>query len=420
VTRPGCLVARVFKRAAAPACLAALTTTACSHSPRETTAQSSESIWQGEPSGPADDGVVFLIAKGSKTSRCTATLVAPNLVITAKHCIVEFSSEPFSCTSEGELTAGSRGGAMGAMLAPENISFAVGRDPGLNPVPSALALQIFSVATPSICRNDIAMVLLDRDIPDLPLVPMRLGKGNSRGETLRLVGYGADHDGTFGKRNTLSGQRISQVGVSVFLGEENADPVPPRTFMTLGPSLCIGDSGGPALTENEAITAVWSQLVGECGDEDARNFFTQIAPFEDTIVRPAFEAAGHEPLLEVEMGSGGAPTADAGAGGEPAGSGASGGSETGAAGSETSAGGAPAQAGAGSAEGGTPSTPGGDAGVGGEPDIEPPTYRKPRKSGGLKCELAPGVRQTWHASGAALLLGLAWAMRRARSNRRGY
>jgi hypothetical protein len=392
---------------------------ACSHGATETTGRSSELIWEGEPSGPSDDGVVFLIAKGSKTSRCTATLVAPNLVITAKHCVVEFSSESFSCTSEGELTAGSRGGAMGAMLAPENISFAVGRDPGLNPVPSALALQIFSVATPSICRNDIAMVLLDRDIPDVPLVPMRLGEGNSRGETLRLVGYGADQDGAFGKRNTLSGQRISQVGASVFLSEDDANPVPPRTFMTLGPALCIGDSGGPALTENEAITAVWSQLVGECGDEGARNFFTQVAPFEDTIVRPAFEAAGHEPLLEVEMGSGGAPTADAGAGGEPAGSGASGGSETGAAGSETGAGGAPTQGGAGSAEGGTPSTPGGDAGVGGEPDIEPPTYRGPRKSGGLKCELSPGGRQNWHASLLSLVIGMMLVARRARANYRG-
>jgi hypothetical protein len=406
-------------RTFALACFATLAATACSQGAPETTAQSREPIWEGEPSGESDDGVVFLIARGSKTSQCTATLVAPNLIITAKHCVVEFSSEPFSCTSEGELTSGSRGGAMGALIAPENISFVVGAEAARNPTPSALGLQIFSVATPSICRNDIAMVLLDREILDVPIVPMRLGQGNSRGEMLRVIGYGADHNGAFGTRNTLRDQRIVQVGVSAFL--EDGDPVPPRTFMTVGPSLCIGDSGGPALTENEAITAVWSQLVGACGDDDARNYFTQIAPFEDTIVRPAFEAAGYEPLLEVEMGSGGAPTADAGTGGEPAGSGASGGVETSAGGAETGAGGgAPVEGGAGSAEGGTPSAPGGgDAGVGGEADTEPPAYRGPRKSGGLKCELAPGVRQDSHASGAALLLGLAWALRRARASKRG-
>lgn len=369
-------------------------------------------MWGGEPSGESDDAVVFVIAKGSHTSRCTATLVAPNLVITAKHCVVEFSSEPFSCTSEGELTPGSRGGVMGALLAPENISIGVGRDPGLNPEPSAVGVQIFSTETPSICRNDIAMVLLDRQVFDVPIRPMRLGRGNSRGDLLRVVGYGLDENSVFGKRNTLSGQRIAQVGESVFLADADADPVPPRTFMTAGPSLCIGDSGGPALTENEAITAVWSQLVGECGDQDARNFFTQIAPFEDTIVEPAFEAAGAEPLPEIETGSGGSPATEGGAGGEPSGSGASG--------AETGGGGAPAEGGAPAAEAGAPSIPGAEAGAGGEPpDAAPPTYRGPRKSGGLRCELSPGGRQNWHASLLSLVIGMMLVARRVRANYRG-
>lgn len=283
---------------------------------------------------------------------------------------------------------------MGPLLPPENVSIAIGRDPGTNPAVAALGKQIFSVETPSICRSDIAMVLLDRELPGLPIVPMRLGQGNARGERLRVVGYGLDHNGDFGKRNTLSGLSIAQVGRSSFL--EDGDPVPPRTFMTVGPTLCFGDSGGPAFTENEAITAVWSQIVGNCGDEDARNFFTQIAPFEDTIVRPAFEAAGHEPLLEEERpaGSGGAPAAEAGAGGDGVGVGGAGGA--------TDSGGAP-----------------GEAGTGGEQLEEPPTYRGPRKEGGLKCEISPDDRQTWHAALAPLLIGLAWSVRRARAKQRG-
>lgn len=389
--------------------LAALSGAACSHDASENVARNSEAVWYGEPSGESDDGVVFLSAEASRViAQCTATLVARNLVITARHCVAEFSNEPFSCTSEGELTAGSRGGTMGALLSPEKISVFLGRDPDTRAPAAAVGQQIFSVSTPSICRNDIAMVLLDRDVPGVPLWPIRFGKGNSRGELLRVVGYGLDENLDVGLRNTRSGLSIVQVGRSEFL--EDGDPVPPRTFVTVGPTLCYGDSGGPAFSENGAVTAVWSQIVGNCGDSDARNVFTQVAPFEDTIVRPAFEAAGAEPLPEVEdmPGSGGAPAAEAGAGGE--GPGATGGR------ADSGAGGAPA-AGAPTAEAGTSSEPS-DAGVGGQPEPEPPTYRGPRKEGGLQCGLAPNGRQNRHAALTALI-GLALLARRARSKERG-
>jgi hypothetical protein len=379
----------------------------------ESTTELREGVLYGEPAGEADDAVVFLTARGELIARCSATMVAPNLLITARHCIAEFSHETFSCTPEGELAAGSEGGAMGPILAPEKISITTGQDPGLSAQPVALGRQIFSVQTASICRSDIAMVLLDRDLPDLPIKRMRLGQGNTRGETLRVVGYGLDQNNVFGKRNTRSGLRIDEVGESEF--RENGDPVPPRTFSTLGPALCSGDSGGPAFTENEAITAVWSQVVGDCKADEARNYFTQIAPFENTIVRPAFEAAGYEPLLEEDEpipGTGGAPSTDAGAGGEFA---AAGNSNPGAGGEPSPGSGGSS----GSAQGGEASNPA-EGGAGGEtPDVEPPTYRGPRKSGGLKCEFtANGAesRSTWPVS---LLFGLLWLARRVRSRKEG-
>jgi len=390
---------------------------ACAPSPGEATASHGEAVVYGAPSGPEEDAVVFVIARASTlTARCTGTLVAPNLVITARHCVAEFAPRPFTCTPEGELAPGSEGGTMGAVVPPENVRIVVGADPGFNPRDeAAVGREIFSVETSTICRSDIAMVVLDRDIPNMPVVPMRLGRGNEIGERLRVVGYGLNEDAgsIVGTRRTRSGIRIEEIGESEFLAE--GDPVPPRMFLTLGSMLCNGDSGGPAFLENGAITGVWSQVVGDCKAPGARNYFTQIAPFENTIVRPAFEAAGHEPLLEDATGSGagGAPAVEGGAGGEPSGSGgASGGAEPG-------VGGAPSQAGATSAEGGTPGTPGGEAGVGGEPGNEPPTYHGPRKSGGLKCEMSPNAGRNGHAAFALLLLGLAAGARRARTKERG-
>jgi hypothetical protein len=373
-----------------------------------------DAILHGDPSGPEEDAVVFVIAKASRlTARCSGTLVAPNLVITARHCVSEYAANTFTCTPEGELAPGSVGGTMGALIPAENVEIAVGADPGTNPEIMAVGQRIFSVETTTICRSDIAMVLLDRDIPNLPIAPMRLGRGNSVGELIRVVGYGLDENQDFGKRNTRSGVRIEGVGESEFLDE--GDAVPRRTFLTLGPTLCIGDSGGPAFTENAAITAVWSSVVGECTANSARNYFTQIAPFENTIVRPAFEAAGYEPLLEdgPVSGSGGAPSA----GGAPSMEGGAGGEPAAAGGAEAGVGGAPPQGTGGSAEAGTP---GDDAGAGGEPGApEPPAYRGPRKSGGLKCELSPGGRQNWHASLLSLVIGMMLVARRARANYRG-
>lgn len=378
---------------------------ACGSSGSERVEQRTEAVINGEPSGPEDDAVVFLVAtRPTVIESCTATLVAPNLVITARHCVAEFENKTFTCTPEGELAPGSRGGTMGPLLPPEAV--AIERGAGPNPEFVAQGIQIFSVQTPSICRNDIAMVLLDRDVENVPIMPLRLDAGNEPGERIRIVGYGLDENNVFGVRHTRSGITVSQVGPSEF--RPDADSIPPRTFLTLGPMLCIGDSGGPAFTEFGAVTAVWSQVVGDCHSDSARNYFTQIAPFQNDIVRPAFEAAGHEPLLEVRMpGSGGAP-AEAGAGG----------AETGAAaGRDPSVGGAPGAGGAADA-GGAASEPSG-AGVGGQHEEEPPAYRGPRKSGGLKCELSPGGRQNWHASLLSLVIGLMLAARRARANHRG-
>lgn len=376
---------------------------ACGSSGSERVAQRTEAVVNGVPSGPEDDGVVFLVAtRPTVIESCTATLVAPNLVITARHCVAEFANETFTCTPSGELAPSSQGGTMGPLLPPEAIAIQRGAGPAREF--AAQGVQIFSVQTPSICRNDIAMVLLDRNIENVPIMPIRLDAGNEPGEGIRIVGYGLDENNTFGVRHTRSGITISQVGLSEF--RTDPDSIPPRTFLTLGPMLCIGDSGGPAFAESGAVTAVWSQVVGDCQSDSARNYFTQIAPFENDMVRPAFEAAGYEPLLEeVGMpGSGGAASGEAGAG-------------TDAGGADPGVGGASSAGGA--ADAGAASEPS-EAGFGGQREEPRQAYRGPRKSGGLKCELSPGGGQNWHASLLSLLIGLVLAARRARANYRGF
>jgi len=94
--------------------LAATLIAGCSP-PGERVGVATDSILFGDPSGPDEDYVVQVRATDEMRIErgCTGTLVAPNLVITARHCISNFVDEPFGCTSGGELSPSSTGGQTG-------------------------------------------------------------------------------------------------------------------------------------------------------------------------------------------------------------------------------------------------------------------------------------------------------------------
>jgi len=358
-------------------------------------------VLNGELSGPEEDGVVSVtsVTEGLISRTCTGTLVAPNLIVTAQHCLSNFEDGFFSCTNDGELGPGSTAGLMGTPLDPAVVEVRTGVRPDAEAEPAARGFQTFVPQTTSICQNDIGLLVLDRDLEGLPLHPMRLTSGTAPGDRMAVTGYGVNSFEPIGPRYRREDVRIAQVGVSEFRPEGGGTA--PRTFMTEGPLLCAGDSGGPAFSETGALIGVFSRVVGDCQARMARDTFTEVAPFANDVILPAFEAVGATPIFEeTPGGEGGAGGEGAGAGGSDAGAPGSGG--------ESPAGSGGSVAGSGSAG------LGGDAGSAGAP-----VRRGLRQEGGCRCDVvgAEGSRRTPFLA-AFVVLG-ALLRRRVRFERRG-
>lgn len=353
-------------RAALAASLGALAATGCGPGGEAPAARAAVArIVDGAPSGHEDDAVVlirYVPPLPDTPGRCTAALIAPNLIVTAFHCLSSASEGAFSCTRDGELVELDPGaGAVHRVAEPDEVliypgpcgdvsEFGAGGAGGAGArcgteyvEPAARGSAIFSTLSSTLCMNDIAFMVLDRSLA-LPIAPVRLDEAMHRGELVTLVGYGGTGRAGDVGRFRREGVRVTDLGQGI--SEEFTGEAPPLQF-ALESAACFGDSGGPSLSASGAVIGVASRVDGSsCTSSLAVDYYSCLAPYAE-LAEQAFEAAGAEPWREGTpppgpggaAGAAGMPGGDvhtAGGGGEP-GAGEAGALEAGTAGSTPTA-----------------------------------------------------------------------------------
>ena len=239
----------------------------------------------GTPSDASQD-FVLVIANlvDAQGLECNAELVAPNLLVTARHCVAQLDdSKMISC-----VVAGGNGSSPTATGDYDPSHFTIATDEALTQRLDVHAIRIIDAGAAKLCGDDIAYVVLDSNVDGVPIAQIALDPA-AIGDTLTVVG-----SGQIDQNGTLASARMQRTGVTVLgVGPTAVSVGAVKEGISAGEigttvAFCNGDSGGPAIDSLGHITALVSRTPSCANGPDV---FTSVAAHLD-VAEQAFAAAG--------------------------------------------------------------------------------------------------------------------------------
>jgi V8-like Glu-specific endopeptidase len=195
--------------------------------------------------------VVFLyITTGAA---CTASIIAPRVVLTAKHCVRDGTRNQAGAPSTFQVYVGNSYRDITAMY---NVS-------EVRTAPGSWDIQDGS---------DIALLMLSSAATQPPIAYSREPANRLNGATVTAIGYGELPDGSSGTKYRV----------------QTTDQGTDGNFMFVDPSVCSGDSGGPLLDSAGLIHGVASFIYSPDGTSSPRcgtapGAYASIYPYLDLI-----------------------------------------------------------------------------------------------------------------------------------------